>query len=136
MAACRTKLTIGGTASAAEFDALIEEFNTTYQFQISKMPNGQGPSDHASFYRQKVPVLFFFTDVHEDYHRPTDDVEKINVDGLLSVTDFVTDIVGRLDDAGQRPTYRETTRASAVGPVRRPPLPRLRAGRQSIRRMA
>jgi S1-C subfamily serine protease len=54
--------------------------------------------------------LFFFTGVHDDYHRPTDDTEKINVDGLLRVTDFVTDVVGRLDDAGQRPTYRETTR--------------------------
>ncbi len=104
------KLTIGGTASAAEFDGLIEELNQTYAFKISKMPNGLGPSDHASFYRQKVPVLFFFTGVHDDYHRPTDDTEKINVDGLLTVTDFITDVVSQLDDAGQRPTYRETTR--------------------------
>jgi hypothetical protein len=102
------KLTIGGTASATEFDAMIEELNTTYQFKIARMPNGQGPSDHAAFYRQKVPVLFFFTDVHDDYHRPTDDADKINVDGMLSVTDFVTDVVRRLDDAAQRPTYRET----------------------------
>ncbi len=106
------RLTIGGTGSAVEFDALIDEFNQTYQFQIARVPNGQGPSDHASFYRQKVPVLFFFTNDHEDYHRPTDDVEKINVDGMLSVTHLVTDIVSRLDDAPQRPTYQETVRPS------------------------
>jgi hypothetical protein len=104
------KLTIGGTASASEFDSAIEEFNSKYQFKITRMPGGLGPSDHASFYRQKVPVLFFFTNDHEDYHRPTDDVEKINVDGLVSVTDFVTDIARRLDAAPQRPTYQDTTR--------------------------
>ncbi len=105
-----SKLTIGGTGSAAEFDAMIEELNQTYAFKIAKMATGLGPSDHASFYRQKVPVLFFYTGDHPDYHKPTDDVERINVDGMLAITDFVTDIVSRLDDAVTRPSYRETTR--------------------------
>ena len=105
------RLTIGGTASAAEFDAMIEEFNARYQFKLAKMPNGRGPSDHASFYDHHVPVLFFYTNEHADYHRPTDDVDKINVEGMLSVIDLVTDIVSRLDDAPQRPTYREMPRA-------------------------
>lgn len=105
-----SKLTIGGTGSAAEFDAMIEELNQTYAFKIAKMATGLGPSDHASFYRQKVPVLFFYTGDHPDYHKPTDDVERINVDGMLAITDFVTDIVSRLDDAAARPSYRETTR--------------------------
>jgi len=105
-----SKLTIGGTGSAAEFEALIEELNQKYSFKIAKMANGLGPSDHASFYRQKVPVLFFYTGDHPDYHKPTDDVERINVDGMVAITDFVTDIVARLDDAATRPSYRETTR--------------------------
>jgi hypothetical protein len=105
-----SKLTIGGTGSAAEFDAMIEELNQTYSFKIAKMATGLGPSDHASFYRHKVPVLFFYTGEHPDYHKPTDDVERINVDGMVAITDFVTDIVSRLDDAATRPSYRETTR--------------------------
>ena len=109
------KLTIGGTGSAAEFDALLDEFNTTYQFTLARMPSGRGPSDHASFYGQQVPVLFFYTNDHPDYHRPTDDVEKLNIEGLLRVTDFVTDIVDRLDSVPQRPTYRETAPAQRGG---------------------
>ena len=105
-----SKLTIGGTGSAAEFDAMIEELNQTYSFKIAKMANGLGPSDHATFYRQKVPVLFFYTGDHPDYHKPTDDVDRINVDGMVAIVDFVTDIVSRLDDAATRPSYRETTR--------------------------
>jgi membrane-associated protease RseP (regulator of RpoE activity) len=101
---------IVGKWGAAEFDAMIEELNQTYAFKIAKMATGLGPSDHASFYRQKVPVLFFYTGDHPDYHKPTDDVERINVDGMLAITDFVTDIVSRLDDAATRPSYRETTR--------------------------
>ena len=89
------------------------------------MPNGLGPSDHASFYRQKVPVLFFYTNDHEDYHHPTDDVGQDQRRRDASVTDFVTDIVCRLDDAAQRPTYRETTRGRGEDP--RPPPARTSA---------
>lgn len=99
------RLTIGGTGSAKEFDGLIDEVNSTYRFDLSRMPSGRGPSDHASFFQAQIPVLFFYTNEHEDYHRPTDDVEKINVAGLLGVTDFVTELVRKLAVAPQRPTY-------------------------------
>ncbi len=118
------KLTIGGTASAAEFDAMIEELNTTYQFKIARMPNGQGPSDHASFYRQKVPVLFFYTDEHDDYHRPTDDVGEDQRRRHAQRHRFRD---RHRQPAGltrpQRPTYRETARPRRGEP--RPPRPYL-----------
>jgi C-terminal processing protease CtpA/Prc len=92
-----------------EFDQLLDTLNESYQFDLIKQRQGRGPSDHTSFYRRGVPVLFLFTGLHADYHRPTDDSDKINLDGLVQVTDFVGDIVDRWDDVPQRPTFQQTT---------------------------
>ena len=112
------KLTIGGTDTAAEFDGMLEQLNQSYQFEITKMPSGSAPSDHAVFYRSQIPVLFFFTGVHADYHRPTDDYDKINVDGMARVTDLVADVVEQLNDAESRPAYKESPRGRRTRPER------------------
>jgi hypothetical protein len=103
------KLEIGGTGTASEFAPLIDKLNESYRFVITKQPRGSGPSDHASFYRHNIPVLFFFTGLHEDYHRPSDDYDKINVEGMLRVTDFVAAILDQLDDAPARPAFQRTS---------------------------
>ena len=103
------QLTVGGTGTAEEFDALLDQLNESYQFALRKQPQGRGPSDHASFYRHDIPVLFLFTGLHADYHRPTDDYDKINLDGMVRVTDLVADIVDSLDDAPQRLTFQKAT---------------------------
>ena len=70
------KLIIYGSGTASEFDPLIDELGKADGFQITKHESGFGPSDHSSFYAQRIPVLHFFTGSHADYHLPSDDFEK------------------------------------------------------------
>jgi hypothetical protein len=99
------KLEVYGTGTAKEFDPLVEQLNQKYGFELKKEPGGMGPSDHSSFYGRKVPVLFFFTGVHDDYHRPSDDAEKINFDGMARISQMVTDAVRAVATAEKRPEY-------------------------------
>ncbi len=105
------KLIVYGTGTAAEFDSLIDDLNKRHDFTITKDPSGFGPSDHESFYTQKVPVFHLFTGTHNDYHRPSDDFEKINVEGMRRVSSFAGDIVRAIDAMEKSPEYRETKRA-------------------------
>src|SRR5690606_20268026 len=82
------KLIVHGTGTAKEFDALVDRFGKEHGFQITKKPGGFGPSDHASFYGAKVPVLFYFTGTHTDYHRPSDDFDKLNIAGMRRVANL------------------------------------------------
>ncbi len=99
------KLDVMGTGTAKTFAALIDTLNKKYDFQIAKMPGGFGPSDHSSFYSKKIPVFFFFTGNHKDYHRPTDTADKINVAGMARIAEMVEDLVARLATVTDRPLY-------------------------------
>ncbi|HZZ72593.1 MAG TPA: M20/M25/M40 family metallo-hydrolase, partial [Pirellulales bacterium] len=101
------KLIVYGTGTAKEFDGLVDRDAEPYGFHIKKEPAGFGPSDHASFYAKKIPVIHYFTGTHKDYHRPTDTAEKINISGMRRVIDLVTDMAVDLVEAEQRPTYVE-----------------------------
>lgn len=103
-------LHIEGTGSATDFDGLVSQLNDDHGFRLKKKASGFGPSDHASFYSKKVPVLFLFTGLHKDYHRPGDDWDKINVEGIERVVDFGIDIIDTWDRSDDRPEYRATRR--------------------------
>ncbi|MCA1638143.1 MAG: M28 family peptidase [Acidobacteria bacterium] len=75
----------------------------TFNLQLNE--DGFGPSDHSSFYSKQIPVLFFFTGTHTDYHKPSDTAEKINYEGLLKITNFVADLVRAVDQNPKKPTY-------------------------------
>jgi acetylornithine deacetylase/succinyl-diaminopimelate desuccinylase-like protein len=86
-----------GAASAREFPALLDSLNAAAgHFDLRASGDGWGPSDHASFFAAKRPVLHFFTDLHEDYHRTSDDWEKINATGLARVAEFASEVVWAL----------------------------------------
>lgn len=74
-------------------------------FALSLNEDGYGPSDHSSFYGKQVPVLFFFTGTHDDYHRPTDTAERINYEGLAAVASLVGRLLADLQAAERRPAY-------------------------------
>ncbi|MFI5234807.1 MAG: M28 family peptidase [Gemmatimonadales bacterium] len=93
-----SKLIIYGTASAKEWPALLDSLNTAPKFDIRGHGDGYGPSDQSSFYAAHRPVLHLFTDLHEDYHRPTDDWQKINADGLARVANFAAAIAQAVGD--------------------------------------
>ncbi len=118
------KLTVGGVGTASEWkDSLqLKNINPLALVKLTNIPqtetnespskfnlqlneDGFGPSDHSSFYAKKIPVLFFFTGTHADYHKPSDTADKINFDGLLRVENFVAEIVKSLVENPSKPTY-------------------------------
>jgi hypothetical protein len=106
------KLLIEGSGTAKTFDALLDEVNKKYHFKLVKKPSGFGPSDHASFYAKKVPVIFCWTDYHDDYHRPSDTADKINVPGMRKVVDFAGELIQHLATTEKRPEYVEVKGSS------------------------
>ncbi len=85
------------------------------KFSLQLNQDGFGPSDHSSFYAKKIPVLFFFTGTHTDYHKPSDTADKINYDGLGEIVGFVTNIVKAIDQNPKRPTYTVAKSSSTMG---------------------
>ncbi|MBI9069602.1 MAG: M28 family peptidase, partial [Salinivirgaceae bacterium] len=83
-------ISIGGTGTALEFDSLLNSVNTSFAKNFS--PDGYGPSDHASFYSNNIPVLFFSTGAHEDYHTPADDFEKIDTNKVADIMNYAAAI--------------------------------------------
>jgi hypothetical protein len=74
-------------------------------FALTLNEDGYGPSDHSSFYAKQVPVLFFFTGTHDDYHKPTDTAEKINYEDEARILKFVISLVHLMNESAKRPTY-------------------------------
>jgi aminopeptidase YwaD len=74
-------------------------------FELTMTEDGFGPSDHSSFYAKQVPVLFFWTGTHNDYHKPSDTYEKINYEGEARILSFVASIVREIDRSDARPKF-------------------------------
>ena len=97
------KLTVGGVGTSPEFRKLVESLNNGFTLQLSE--DGFGPSDHSSFYAKRVPVLFFYSGSHEDYHKPSDTADKINYEGQAKIVGFVAEIARAIDRGEARPAY-------------------------------
>ena len=102
------ELTLYGTGSSVGMNAMIDRLNLRHGFDIYRFNSGYGPSDHQSFYERGVPVLFFFTGLHNDYHRPTDDFDKIDFGGMVRITDMVSDAAREFATADTVPQYAKT----------------------------
>jgi hypothetical protein len=99
------KLTVFGAETAPQWNAWLDAAAQKLSLNLIKKPEGFGPSDHSSFYAKQIPVLHLFTGVHSEYHRPTDDVDKINFDGLERVAEFAETLIADSATSPQRPTY-------------------------------
>lgn len=108
------KLIVYGTGTAKQFEPLVESLAKKYEFALTKQPGGFGPSDHASFYARKIPVLHLFTDVHSDYHRPSDDSPKLNISGMRRVAKMLVEIVSTTDADAKRPEYVELKQIETI----------------------
>ena len=102
------ELTLYGTGSGIGMNAMVDRLNLRHGFDIYRFDSGYGPSDHQSFYERGVPVLFFFTGLHNDYHRPTDDFDKIDFGGMVRITDMVSEAASELATVEKVPTYAKT----------------------------
>ena len=99
-----SKLVIGGVGTAKEWrDMMAADKENAFQLTLNE--DGFGPSDHSSFYGKQIPVLFFWTGTHNDYHKPSDTFEKINYEDEARILAFVSRIVNQLDAADNRLTY-------------------------------
>ncbi|HKR10448.1 MAG TPA: M20/M25/M40 family metallo-hydrolase [Pyrinomonadaceae bacterium] len=101
------KLVIGGVGTAKEWREIIAQgtADPARSFDLTLNEDGFGPSDHSSFYGKQIPVLFFWTGTHADYHKPSDTFEKINYTDQTRILNLVGYIVRNLDVAPQRITY-------------------------------
>ncbi len=84
-------------------------------FDLQLNQDGFGPSDHSSFYGKQIPVLFFFTGTHLDYHKPSDTADKINYEGLEKIMNYVGEIARSIDQNPTRPTYKVAPTSSTGG---------------------
>ncbi|HOY31571.1 MAG TPA: M20/M25/M40 family metallo-hydrolase [Bacteroidales bacterium] len=91
-------LSVGGTGTFPDAEKIVNQNVDTAILKIVFSKEGYGPSDHASFYADSIPVLYFNTGVHQDYHMPSDDADKVNCNGLQSIAGFVIKII---DDIGK-----------------------------------
>jgi len=101
-------LAVGGFGTSPAWATVIKPNEKKLPFVIKIDSSGSGPSDHTSFYRKDIPVLFFFTGQHKDYHRPTDDAERINYDGELLIVNYINNLIGSLNKQNQRLAFLKT----------------------------
>ncbi len=98
-------LSIGGTLTSAETEGILNQLNTGLATTFSG--EGVGPSDHASFYLQNIPVFFFSTSAHPDYHTPGDTPDKINYDGMVEIRHYAERVITEVAGREQMLTFRE-----------------------------
>ena len=85
-------LLVNGVGTSSKWEKLVDESNI-YNFELKTTPSGFGASDHTPFYNRKIPVLHFFTGQHNDYHKPSDDIDKINFEGIYDISLYVLNII-------------------------------------------
>ncbi|HVN32144.1 MAG TPA: M20/M25/M40 family metallo-hydrolase [Thermoanaerobaculaceae bacterium] len=100
-------LTIGGYGTAAQWPGLVETLNKNHHLKLSTNKGGFGASDHSSFYAADIPVLFFFTGAHEDYHKPSDTADRLDYRRMAEVVGFAADLSLQVADLAQRPTFQK-----------------------------
>ena len=93
----QNELGIFGSGTSSTWPKAFEQLDTA-GFTINRNPSGMGSSDHTSFYLNDIPVLHFFTGTHVDYHKPSDDIDKINIDGMARVLTLATQLCLTVDD--------------------------------------
>ncbi|HET9136265.1 MAG TPA: M28 family peptidase [Candidatus Kapabacteria bacterium] len=112
-------LIVEGMGSSPKWDALMQSIvKEKKPFRLRLKQSGTGPSDHSSFYRKQVPVLFFFTNFHKDYHRATDTKDKINYDGETQILNLVSAITKKVANDPTKYPYtvvaEDTTKKSTT----------------------
>ena len=106
-------LAVYGVGTSPMFKQTLMSNNE--KFKLIENESGVGPSDHTSFYLIDIPVLHFFTGQHEDYHKPSDDSDKLNYEGMDLISDYIFDIISDLDDNGEL-AFRKTKNESEETP--------------------
>jgi aminopeptidase-like protein len=111
----KNSISISGTGTSAEGDSILKVFEKGLPFTVTHSPDGYGPSDHASFYSSNIPVFFFTTGVHMDYHTPFDDADKLDYTAEKKIGDFSTALIVDIDNLSKDLTFKESGKKENVG---------------------
>ncbi len=111
-------LLIDGMGTSPQWEMIVRGENRDSLFHLKLRPDGVGPSDHSSFYLKNIPVMFFFTNIHSDYHRPTDTWDKINYPGEQAVVQYVARIALDLVNMPTRPPFTKAATTAMSGDER------------------
>lgn len=114
------KLIVYGVATATEMKGIVDSANVEPRLTLAAVGDGEGPSDHAAFYRRDLPVLHLFTDLHDDYHSAADVADRLNIDGLVRIADYTERVVRALADRPSRLTFQRVQAAGTNRPSARP----------------
>lgn len=111
------KLTVYGTGTSPAWNSILDDLNgrEEYGFEMSRIPDGFGASDHSSFYTKEIPVLAFFTGTHGDYHRPSDDTELVNFTGQEKIVRFIGDVVTAIDSRSEIVAFQPSAQPEQAG---------------------
>jgi hypothetical protein len=99
------KVFIGGVGTGSTFKRVLALAESKAPFKFEDSPSGYSSSDHTSFVTKKIPVLFFFSGLHSDYHKPSDTWDKINAASAVQLLDMVANLTEQLDSAADRPQF-------------------------------
>ena len=103
----KNAISIGGTGTAIQWEEMLNRQLSGGKLTAAYSPEGFGASDHASFYAENIPVLFFSTGAHADYHTPADTWDKINYEGVAEVIKLTENIAVELLNGSERLTFQE-----------------------------
>jgi hypothetical protein len=123
------KIYLGGVGTGTTFAALLKELTPKHDFDADLSEKaGYGSSDHTSFTTKQVPVLFFFSGLHADYHKPSDTWDKINAPDAVRLLDLVADVTDHLTDGSPRPRFVRVAEAQEPQQVANPHSGRVSGG--------
>ena len=100
------KVYVGGSGTGSTFAKLFEDVKAppSLHMELSEK-TGYGSSDHTSFTTKQVPVLFFFSGLHGDYHKPSDTADKIDAPDAATLLDYIADLTAHLENGAARPQF-------------------------------
>jgi membrane-associated protease RseP (regulator of RpoE activity) len=108
---------IGGVGTGSTFKSVLEQAEKDAPFKFESSPGGYSSSDHTSFVTKKIPVLFFFSGLHSDYHKPSDTWDKINGASAARLLDMVENVALQLANTEQPPTFQVVAEEKPIGGI-------------------
>lgn len=111
----KNSISVSGTGTSAESDSLLKQFETSVPFAVVHSPDGYGPSDHAAFYSANIPVFYFTTGAHTDYHTPFDDAGKLDYETEKKIGELAVRMILTVDKMPQALAFRESGKKESTG---------------------
>jgi len=109
------ELTIGGSGTSPLWQTILPKYNADSTFTLSLDPSGIGPSDHSQFYAKNLPVLFFFTGEHGDYHKPSDDWNRLNYKAEEKIVKYIYSVAADVESGQDKPIFARVDSPSPMG---------------------